>query len=155
MKKREKKKLDERIERDARALRDDLSQIGVDLIATLRSRRNRRRVAVPAGGAEVREVVTEVREEPELAGEYAERPRRRFRILAIRRPSASLRALAIFFALGTVTALFLLRRRKVHVAEVTPPGRWPHRLGLRWPRLVSRRTTIEMEKYEPAGRETP
>ncbi len=153
MKKREKKKLDERIETDVRALRDDLSRIGADLITTLRRRRSRRRYEVPAGGAEVREVVTEVHEEPELADEYAERPRRRFRIWAVRRPSASLRALAIFFALGTVTALFLLRRRKVYVAEVTPPGRWPHRLGLRWPRLVSRRTTIETEKHEPAGRE--
>jgi hypothetical protein len=151
MKKREKKKVDERIEADVRALRDDLRQMGADLIATLWSRRSRRRVEVPAGGAAV---VTEVREELEPAGEYEERPRRRFRILAIRRPSVSLRALAVFFALGTVTALFLLRRRKVYVAEVTPPGSWRSRLGLRWPRLVSRRTTIETERYEPAGRET-
>jgi hypothetical protein len=150
MKEREKKKLDERIEADVRALRDDLRQMGADLVAMLRSRRNRRRVEVPAGGGEV---VTEVRAEPEPGGEYAQRPRRRLRILAIRRPSASLRSLAIFFALGTVTALYLLRRRKVYVAEVTPSGRWPHRPGLRWPRLVSRRTTTETEKYEPAGRE--
>jgi hypothetical protein len=152
MKKREKKKVDERIEADVRALRDDLRQMGADLIATVRSRRYPRPVEAPAAG-EIREVVTEVRERPARPGEYEERPRRRFRLWAIRRPSASLRALVLFFALGTVTALFLLRRRRVYVAEVMPPGRWPHRLGLRWPRLVSRRTTIETEKYEPAGRE--
>jgi hypothetical protein len=147
-----KKKLDERIEADVRALRDDLRQMGADLVATLRSRRNRRRGEVPAG--EAQEVVTEAPEEAAPAGEYPERPRRRFRVLAIRRPSASLRALAVFFALGTVVALYLLRRRKVYVAEETPPGRRRPRLGLQWPRRVtSRRTTRETEKHEPAGRE--
>jgi hypothetical protein len=126
--KKKKKKLDERIEADVRALRDDLRQIGTDLAATVRSRRTRRRVAVPAGG-KIREVITEMREEPARPGEYEEQPRRRFRILAIRRPAASLRALAVFFALGTVVALFLLRRRKVYVAEVAPPSRWRPRFG--------------------------
>jgi hypothetical protein len=151
----EKKALDERIETDVRALRDDLRQMGADLAATLRSRRRRRRVDVPAGKGEVQEVVGEVREEPGPVGEYAEQPRRRFRILAIRRPSAPLRALAVFFALGAVVALFLLRRHKAHVAEETPPDHRRPRLGLPWPRRVtSRRMTIETEKHEPAGRET-
>jgi hypothetical protein len=136
-----KKALDERIEADVRALRDDLRQMGADLAATLRSRRSRRRVKVPAGKGETQGVVTEVSAEAAPAGEYPQRPRRRFR------------ALAVFFALGAVVALFLLRRRKVYVVDETPPDRRRPRLGLPWPRRVtSRRATIETEKHEPAGR---
>jgi hypothetical protein len=147
-----KKTLDEQIDEDARALRDDIRRIGADLINTLR---RARREAPAARRPKVRESATKVHEEPEPAGEHPEQPRRRFRVRAIRRPHASLRTLVLFIALGAVVALFLMRRRTVYVAEVAQSGPRRTRQSLRWPRIVaSRHTTVETEEYEPAGRET-
>jgi hypothetical protein len=131
-----KKTLDEQIAEDTRSVRDDIRRIGVDLIATLR---RARREAAP--GPEAREEATEVREEPMQPGEYPE---------GRRRASTLLRALALFFGLGTVASVVLMRRHKAHVAEGPEPRRrWRPRLSRR-----ARRTAVEAETPEPAGRGT-
>jgi hypothetical protein len=135
------KKIDKRINKDIEALKGDLRRVRDDLVAKLRSRRQRGSEVVAAGGPVVREVVTEVRERPAWPDEYRQRPRRR-----------SARRLAVFFALGTA-AILLARRRAAVGADVSAPGRWRRRLAVRlpWTRR-SRRTGIEAEAYEPTVR---
>jgi hypothetical protein len=84
-----KKTLDEQIDEDARALKDDIRRMGADLINTLR---RARREAPAARRPKVRESATEGRAEPEPLGEHSEQPRRRFRVRAIRRPRVAANA---------------------------------------------------------------
>jgi hypothetical protein len=117
------KTMDKQINEDIATLKGDLHKLREDLAGKRRARRRRESTAVAVGGPEVREAATEAQERPAAPGEHVERPRRGSRVLTIRRHPVWMRVLAVSFVLGAAAAFFLMRRRRVPVAETPSPER--------------------------------
>ncbi len=104
---RTKKTMNTQIKEDIATLMGDLRRVRAGLAA----RRRRQGTVAAAGGPEVQEVVTEMRERPAEPGEYAAWPRRH---------SGWRRVLGASLALGAVAFLLLRRSRRAGIRMEAP-----------------------------------
>jgi hypothetical protein len=166
-----------KINEDVNALKDDLSQLRNDLAVAMRSLRYRARNLAADSREKVRAMVPGQRRrpwvtvgtaepgKPPAAVEPAEPGERAAAVKHVERPRpryyqrmpgwfpASLRVLGVAFALGMVTTLLLLRRRKVILAYTPPEGKQKRsRLVsvLPWVRRRRRGGVSRTETHEPA-----
>jgi hypothetical protein len=142
----------EKVNEDIDTLKDDIRRVRNDFAATLRSLRLRAKNLAADSRQKVR---TMVPGQPPVAAEHTGRPRRYYQRMPGWFP-ASIRVVAVTFALGAVAALLVTRRRRrIGGATLPESGRWQSRLAAVLPRARRWRQhrVSRTKRYKPAVRD--
>ncbi|MCL5279744.1 MAG: hypothetical protein M1376_07540 [Planctomycetes bacterium] len=134
------KTMDEKINKDAEALANDIRRVRNDLADLLWSGRRRAKKRTAERRSEARKVAADPAGSSPGAAVYVEEPGQEEKVVVKRAPAWA-RVLAVVLALGTAAAVLRMRRSKVIVSYRRRP---------RFRRMATR-TVIQ----EPAAEETP